>query len=669
MLEGYGVDANDCSEIYVRALVEAEPGTWITNTAVIASSSDLNTEDNFAWWDGWVNEPHTNLSIDKEWNWGALVPGGELRYNIYFDNNGNQPVSGPIFITDTLPTGTRFVGVNLDNPEPSPVTFVMSTTDYVVWQYGDLPNGYGVGFEVVLEATDAEVDDVLVNTVEISPQPEEDSYDDNISAWVETLYDHGANLRVDKRGWWEDEARWAHYQLKVENVGDEPVYGVTITDTYPADMTFNGDNIGIDFWRPFTITHNEVDNQILIELQALDSKEMVWIDFGTQTGEEPPPPGLIYTNEVVVTEAPEEVTWEDNYDELTLTTGPDLWVEKELVAGELLPGELITFSLLFGNSPQDYLDWWNLQGQAWMTDTLPAELEYVSAEFHWCEEGPWCPVDPTFGEGNELIWELWQIGAGQWNEIRLTVRITDTVDGLDTFTNWVEIASDQPISDTEPYTEDNSDSLYMEIDLPYYEVSKVYESSRVAGTGVTYTITVDNPGNAEGTNVVLNDTVPAGVTYSGGNTFTDVFASIPAGGGTETTSFNATLTCSLTGITNDDYQVADSLGVSSEIGSPVSFNTITPTISAEIAQSLAIVDETAYLTGTGSTNGTSLTYTWDLGDGSITSGPLASHVFTDTGVYTLILTVTDACDYYAVQTALLEVETATSYIYLPLILR
>ena len=32
-----------------------------------------------------------------------------------------------------------------------------------------------------------------------------------------------------------------------------------------------------------------------------------------------------------------------------LTTGPDLWVKKDLVGGNLLPGELITFSLAFGN--------------------------------------------------------------------------------------------------------------------------------------------------------------------------------------------------------------------------------------------------------------------------------------------------------------------------------
>jgi PKD repeat protein len=74
---------------------------------------------------------------------------------------------------------------------------------------------------------------------------------------------------------------------------------------------------------------------------------------------------------------------------------------------------------------------------------------------------------------------------------------------------------------------------------------------------------------------------------------------------------------------------------------------ITPTISAKITYSIAIVDQTVYLTGTGSTDGTALSYQWDFGDGTSAAGLLASHIYTKTGDYSVTLTATDACDFTA----------------------
>ena len=76
---------------------------------------------------------------------------------------------------------------------------------------------------------------------------------------------------------------------------------------------------------------------------------------------------------------PNDTNPDDNVDDVILTTGPDLYVEKKLVAGELLPGELITFNLRFGNDHQGHEWWWNMQGSAWLTETLPSGLEYITA--------------------------------------------------------------------------------------------------------------------------------------------------------------------------------------------------------------------------------------------------------------------------------------------------
>lgn len=151
-----------------------------------------------------------------------------------------------------------------------------------------------------------------------------------------------------------------------------------------------------------------------------------------------------------------------------MATGPDLWVEKILEEGDFLPGELVTFTLRFGNTPESYVGYWGLRGTAWLTDTLPAGMSYVSAQQRWCgpEQPEWCPQEPTIA-GQDLVWQLWPMGSGHWNEIRLVVRIADTVTGLETLTNRVHIASDQPAVDLEANYVNNRSSYSAPILLPH----------------------------------------------------------------------------------------------------------------------------------------------------------------------------------------------------------
>jgi uncharacterized repeat protein (TIGR01451 family) len=296
-----------------------------------------------------------------------------------------------------------------------------------------------------------------------------------------------------------------------------------------------------------------------------------------------------------------------------------------------------------------------MSGNAWLTDTLPAGLEYVTSTLHWCGWTEWCGVTPTI-DGREYIWQLGPLNAGDWNEIYLTVRITDTATGLDTFTNDVTIASDQPISDTEPYAANNTDSYTFAVAQPYFEVGKAYESSGVAGTPVTYTLTVTNTGSTAGTNVVLSDTVPAalssidtGGTYDG----TDVtwtFSTIAAQGGTAAGWFSGVLPCAGT-VTNDDYRVTGSdQGVGSGTGAPVRMSVSAPTFvpDFDVAPDPAdvIAGESVTFTDTSTTNGPALVaWMWDFGDGATSDRQHPTHTYETDGTFVVTLTVTDSCGY------------------------
>ncbi|MGD2158278.1 MAG: PKD domain-containing protein, partial [Anaerolineales bacterium] len=651
-----------CSEVYLNLLLD--PNAWhgmsISNTATIYASNDIESDDNYT--EHWiqVSQPHTNLGVDKWWNWGQLVPGGEASYAVDAYNNGNVPVSG-VTLTDTLPVSTTLIGIwayDRNWNYLTEVTPVLYDGEIVVWELESIENGTHLNYEIQLAFDPEAVPGTqMLNTIEISPQPDEDDYSDNEDQWLETLFDHGPNLRIRKDGSWDDwgeETRRASYWLNVENVGDVRVENFTITDTYDSKMYLEGE-INTEEWRLLNWSDNPASHYFTATFEGLDPGEGTWINFSTITDTSPLPLGLIFTNTAEVSLTPDDTNPDDNVGQKILTTGPDLSIEKSLVAGEVLPGELITFSLDFSNDRPGHEWWWNMQGEALITDTLPSGLEYITSSLSWCGwiEQEWCSF-PANVEDNKLGWHMWPFSSGEMYEIQLTVRVTETALGGDTFTNWVEIASTDPVSDTEPYYDNNTESQDVVVPLPNFEVDKVYESSQVAGTLVTYTLTVTNTGFEAGTNVLLSDTLPSVLTYGGGNgTFdgTDVtwnFASIAPNGGTATGWFWATLPCAGQ-VINEEYRVVSSdQGVDGAQGTPVSFDVLTPTITAnvDVSPPYIVAGDLVDFSAQASTDGSTLTeFEWDFGDGSTGTGLSTSHTYTQDDDYTVVFTATDTCDY------------------------
>jgi len=667
-----------CSEIYLRVTLDANawPGMTITNTAFITASNDLSPDDNRSTIVHGVGQPHYDLAISKGWRSGQLAPGGQLYYEVDYRNHSNLPVDN-VLITSTLPLSATFAAAWYDDEyghhDLTPA--LISPQGYVVWNLGTLLGGEGRRFTIsCLIDSQAPPGLVLKHTVQILTLPLEDDFDNNQIIWMDTINPAGPNLRLETYyDWWGD--GMLSYEIRALNMGTEYIGPLLITDTLPLSTTFDGDwQIGHGPWVKYT--YDAVNGLLVLYLDGLYPFETASSSFRahllpTIVGNE----GLVFTNRAEGM-TPGDVYLPDDYTEITAFTGPDLYIEKALLGGHLLPGELVTFTLSFGNA-QHPSGWpWQLESNAWLTDTLPAELEFVSSELLYCGFANWCEITPSSAEAGQLVWQLWPLAPGDHNTIRVTARITDSVNGLDVLLNTAEIAPEIPANDREFNDANNSDSLEMPIDLPYFEIGKVYAGNRVAGTQVTYTLTITNTGNGQGDNLQVIDWVPDWFTYGGGGDAysagrVDWFLTKIASGGLDTVWFTGTLSCSAGGVVNNQYyQVAASdQGVVSAYGAPLSFVIQPPAleVTALASASTILPGGTVTFTATAATNGTPFTYAWTIGSTVIASGPTASHTFDTPGTYQVVVTVTDGCSFTDSYT--LTVVVSNHRLYLPVVRR
>ncbi len=656
------IPAWTCSEVYVRVYLDenAWSGMSITNTVYVTASNDLESDDNDDFWQSQVGDPHVNLSVNKNWYWGRLYPGGRLGYEFNYRNDGNLPVDD-VLLTDTLPVSTTFGRAWRSTPYgEQPLTPTLITDEYVVWDLGTLDNGYFDFVSVRLDIDDTPpLGTLMINTVEISPQPLEDRYDDNLVTWSYPLNDAGPNLQVNKQNYnWNWEGQLS-YELQVKNMGSQRLEDIWITDTYPVSTTWNGDwQIYHGLWT--NLIHDAPNRQLIFQIQALDPGETASSRFsvdldGAIVGVQ----GLAFTN-TVQSPLSGDVYPADNTDQVVAYTGPDVYVEKWLSGGQAKPGETVTFTIQFGNQNREP---WSGDGSysSHVTDTLPAGMSFITATAPWDPSQPWQPQ--TLSDGL-VAWEWGTMGANSSWQFDLVAQISDTVQIGDVLTNVVAAYGDSP-NDVEPDWHNNLFELPVTILGPVFQVDKTYQSSRVAGTAVTYTLTVSNTGAEAGTNVTFSDTLPAGLTYGGsdgafdGTTITWTVASIAPYTGTASGWFSASLACSGT-ITNDTYRVVSSdQRASSGPGPAVSLDIVSPTISTNLTHTLGpiLVDATVQFTATAETDGPPLSYAWDLGDGTrASSGLTTSHTYTQTGDYTVVFSATDACGYQGVSTASLTVD-------------
>ena len=449
-----------------------------------------------------------SIELDKSWSIapggdldgsGTASPGDILRYTITVTNSGqgaatNLAITDPIndpnltLVTGSVTAGSGAVITTGNNAGDTAVrvdyaSFAGGTSDTIAYdvQVAD-PVASGVSTLTNWAAGDCD---------ELDSEPSDDpSTTDDDDPTVVPL-DAAPDIAVAK----DDgvtEVRPGDtitYTVTVSNVGNQDATGVVLTDPVPSGTAFvsasdgGTESGGTVTWPAF-------------DLAAGDSAQRTLV---VQVNDPAPAGQATVANTAHAADDGANGTDPDSGNNDATDTDTliqaDLGITKADSPDPVRAGEQVTYTLtIVNNGP-------SAEPNAVATDTLPAQFTFASATASQgsCTEA-----------GGVVTCALGAMASGATATVTIVCDVPANV-AAGSYTNTASVSGDEsdPVSTNDTASEDTS--VVEEADLA---ITKTDSPDPVtAGEPLTWTLTVTNNGPSDATNVVVTDTLPAGVTF------------------------------------------------------------------------------------------------------------------------------------------------------------
>ena len=446
----------------------------IANTARVTSSEgDPNTGDNTAAQSTVVSAPppptpppSANLSLSKGDSADPVLAGSNLTYTLTVTNAGPSSATG-VTLNDTLPASVSFVSSSANQG-------TCRGTSTIICDLGTLADGASATATIIVTVGSS---GDLTNTASVTSEVADPDEVDNTAEEI-TSVTPNADLALTKSGSPDPVLVGVNltYTLAVTNSGPSDATGVVLTDTLPAGVSFVSASQGCAE-SGGTVTCN------LGSLASSASASVTIVVVPGSAGE--------LNNTASVTSDVTDPSAENNTATTTTTADPaaDLTITKSGSPDTVLVGNNLTYTLTLTNGgPSDATG-------VVLTDTLPAAVDFVSAS-PGCVQSSGsvtCDINSLAAGGNAAVTIVVAPNtAGELtNSASVTSDVTDPIAGNNTatVTNVAELAADLELS------------------------KSVSPDPVLLGNNLTYTLTVTNGGPSDATDVVLNDTLPAGVNF------------------------------------------------------------------------------------------------------------------------------------------------------------
>jgi uncharacterized repeat protein (TIGR01451 family) len=467
-----GIAAGDSATVSLVVTVGPAAVPSITNTAsVTATETDPNPSDNSSTAPTTV-APSADISLAKTVSNPAPLVSQTFTFTVTATNNGPSTANG-VVVTDLVPPGLAFISA-----APSQGTYVSGTG---LWTIGTLVNGANATLVLTVTAvTPGAFTNTATKTAEIEFDPNLPNDTASAGGGVAVV----ADLTIVKTHAPATFLRGSTgtFSLTVQNVGTGPTTGlVTVADTLPAGLTptlasgtgwactvtapsvscTRADALGVGaFWPPVVVTAS------VTQAAVASVSNTATVSGGGD-----------------ITPANDSST-----DVVPVASQADLALTKAGPANAI-PGNDIVYTLVVtNNGPSD-------AANVVVTDATPANLSFVS------NAGACATAFPC-------NFATVPVGA------TLTITSTFHIPGGYTAPSPIVNAASVSSTTADPNLANNSAGVSTSVAADLSVLKTVEGGPLVVGQTFAYRIVVTNHGPSTATGVVLNDPLPANVTFS-----------------------------------------------------------------------------------------------------------------------------------------------------------
>ena len=423
-----------------------------------------------------VQTQESNISVSKTADPSVGSPGTSITFTLLVENTGIADLQH-VFVSDLLPAGLTYVS---STPAGTNAGQNVSWSDI-----GPILSGKNKSLEIVAHI-DGPITGThnLTNNVNVSGKPENgQNVTANASADVQA---QESNISVSKTA---DPSIGSPstnvtFTLVVNNTGIADLQHVFVSDLLPAGLSYvsstpAGTNAGQN------VSWSDIGPILSGKNKSL---EIVAHIDGPITGTHN------LTNNVNVSGKPENgqnVTANASAD--VQTQESNISVSKTADPSVGSPSTNVTFTLLVENTGRADLQ------HVFVSDLLPAGMTYVSSTSGGVNAGQnvsWSDVGPVL--------------SGKNKSLEIVAHIDGPITGTHNLTNYVDV-SGKPENGQNVTANASADVQTQESNI---SVSKTADPSVGSpGTSVTFTLIVENTGNAALQHVFVSDLLPAGLTY------------------------------------------------------------------------------------------------------------------------------------------------------------
>jgi uncharacterized repeat protein (TIGR01451 family) len=415
------------------------------------------------------------LTLTKRANPDPVNAGDVLTYTVTVYNGGGADAIGTI-ITDGLDTRVDFASAS-DGETPN--------SGVVTWNVGVITAGHTITRSLWVTVSQVTSGTTLSNTAGVTSTGGIRANDA-----ITTLVHTAADLHVSKRGSSDPVIAGTalSYTIAVTNHGPSNASGVSLIDTLPTGLIFNGSRSSSDCL--------PAGQQITCSVDTLPAKGVITRTI-TVTAAAWLANETVLTNAVQVFGSEPDPTPDNNLakEATTFIREADLQLTKQDWYDPVGPSQPVVYTLaVTNNGPSD-------AAGVVLTDTLPAGVGFPEID-------PGAPVCTHIGSIVTCNWDSIASGASKSVDINADPLQPGVV------VNRAEVSSNEP--DSNPTNNAASqDTTLIPANLSITKQDA--PDPALVGKPVTYTLTVFNIPGANtnpATNVTLTDTLPIGVDFA-----------------------------------------------------------------------------------------------------------------------------------------------------------